>query len=70
MGGRKGGFRSGYEGCGTGNMLERRDTGMEGCRKRGKKERRVQVRRDAELDTGQMLERRDTGKEGLGQKVC
>ena len=48
-------------------MLEMRDTGIEGCRKRGKEERRVQDRRDAEQERcwkGGIQEWRDARNEG------
>ena len=48
-------------------MLEMRDTGIEGCRKRGKEERRVQDRRDAEQERcwkGGIQEWGDAGQEG------
>ena len=38
---------SGHEGCGTGDILDRRDAGQVGCRKRGMQE--IQEMRNANL---------------------
>ena len=53
-------------------MLERRDTGMEGCKKRGKEERREEGKEVFRTKGIQerIQERRETEKDGSGQKVC